>query len=316
MTQDNGDFFVRFWGVRGSVACAGDKYARYGGNTSCVEINCGGIPFVFDAGTGIRALGEHLVTSECCESDADASHIRHVFLSHVHYDHIIGLPFFWPFFKKNYHIHLWAGNLLPDLCLETILSELMKEPFFPIPYDVFQSELTFHDFHAGESYKINDEMSIQTTSLNHPNGATGYRINYKGKSVCFVTDTEHVIGKPDQNILDLIQDADVFIYDSTYSDEQFKDRIGWGHSTWQEGCRLAKAANVKMFVPFHHDICHSDEHLDLVAAQARQVFKNTQFAKEQDVITLIKSSEKPSQVSKKKMTDATMNKCCIEKVDA
>lgn len=312
MTKENNDqFYVKFWGTRGSLACPGDDYAKYGGNTSCVEVNCDGIPFIFDAGSGIRPLGFNIIQDD---EDPKATHTRHLFLSHTHFDHICGLPFFAPFFKENYHIHIWAGHLYPEMNLEVALSDFMKEPFFPVPYDIFQSQLTFHDFHAGENYKINDEISIQTALLNHPNRATGYRLNYKGHSVCYVTDTEHIPGKPDEAILNLIEGTDVFIYDASYSDEQFSSRIGWGHSTWQEGCRLAKAANVKTYVPFHHDICHRDAHLDLVQAQAKQVFSKTEFAKEGEVLSILGDHKPKPPQSKKKINNSPLNKCCIEKV--
>ena len=185
-------------------------------------------------------------------------------------------------------MHIWAGHLLPTYKLENILSDLMKEPFFPVPYDVFQAQLTFHDFEAGREIKLTPEITIQTAFLNHPNNATGYRVNYKGRSVCYVTDTEHKKGILDQNIIDLIKGSDVFIYDSTYSDEEYEKKKGWGHSTWQEGIRLAKEANVKKYYIFHHDPSHKDEHMDDIAKKAKKLWekKKVDVAKEGLVVDI------------------------------
>lgn len=254
------DFFVRFWGVRGSIACSGPDTARYGGNTSCLEMRCGGRLLIFDAGTGIRYLGNTLVGEDALQAN--------LFLTHTHFDHICGLPFFRPIFDQGGKFHIWAGHLLPDLSVHKVLDEMMMAPLFPVPLGHLKAELNFIDFRAGETLEPwpgVPELKVRTAPLNHPNGATGYRIDYGAKSICYITDTEHRAGAPDRNILDLIEGSDITIYDCMYTDEEFSGHIGWGHSSWEEGLRLCDAAGVKQFVVFHHDPDHDDAFLDAIA---------------------------------------------------
>ena len=133
---------VRFWGVRGSIACSGPDTARYGGNTPCVEIRCGDHVLIFDAGTGIRPLGNALMR-ETNLTEVD------IFLSHCHIDHVVGLPFFAPFFSKRHVVRVWAGNLAPALRIEDAVRKLISFPLFPIPIDAFKAKLEFRDFRAG-----------------------------------------------------------------------------------------------------------------------------------------------------------------------
>ena len=138
-----------------------------------------------------------------------------------------------------------------------------------------------NDVHAAvKDVEPSPGVRLRTAPLNHPNGATGYRIDYAGKSICYLTDTEHAKGKLDQNILDLIKGADIAIYDSMYTDAEFDARIGWGHSTWQEGARLCAAAGVKTFVVFHHDPDHSDDFMDKVAQEAAAMWPGSVVARE------------------------------------
>ncbi len=147
---------------------------------------------------------------------------------------------------------------------------------------------SFEDLNVGDAFKLpaNGRIKIRTAALNHSEGATGYRIEYGGKAMCYITDTEHVIGEPDQNILGLIQGADLVIYDSTYTDAEFKSKIGWGHSTWQEGVRIAKAAEVKTLAIFHHDPDHEDRFMERVESDARIMWRGAILARENMQIQL------------------------------
>jgi len=155
-----------------------------------------------------------------------------------------------------------------------------------VPLDVFHAVIDFSDFNAGDTLDLGDGITVKTTPLNHPNGATGYRVEFAGKSICYVTDTEHVPGSPDQNILGLIKDADLVIYDSTYADEEFPQFVGWGHSTWQEGVRLCQAAGAKQLAIFHHDPGRDDDALDRIAAAAAGRFTGAFVAREGETIYL------------------------------
>lgn len=278
MTDDGKTFFLRFWGVRGSIASPGPETRRYGGNTSCIEIRCGDRLLVLDGGTGLRPLGLSLPSQGPIEIDH--------FFSHTHWDHIVGVPFFCPAYRAGNKIHVRAGHLAGQAGIESALRQAMTQPLFPVPLDVFHADIDYGDFTAGDTLDLGDGIIVRTAPLNHPNGATGYRIEYDGKSVCYITDTEHVPGSPDQNIIGLIKDADIVIYDSTYTDDEFPQYVGWGHSTWQEGVRLCQAAGARRLAIFHHDPARDDDTLDRIGASAAAQFAGAFVAREQETIYL------------------------------
>ena len=253
-------FKIRFWGVRGSIACSTPRHIRYGGNTSCIEVNLGGRYLILDAGTGIRELGRKFLERDILEA--------HLLLTHTHWDHINGFPFFVPAYDPKRSIHILAGHLNGRSTIKEVLAAQMNNPMFPVPLEAMQAKLRIEDFDAGDALEIYPDVLIRTARLNHPNGATGYRIEFDDKVLCYVTDTEHVIGETDENVLGLIQGADLVIYDSTYTEEEFPNRIGWGHSTWNEGVRLCKEAGAKRLAIFHHDPEHDDDFMDGIAAAA------------------------------------------------
>ena len=272
---DDSAFWVRFWGVRGSIACGGPDYVRYGGNTSCVEMRCGGRQLIFDAGTGLRVLGDSLTAPV----DAD------VFFTHTHWDHIVGLPFFRPAYDPQNRFTIWGGRLAQNITIEQSLRQAMAAPLFPVPIDVFRANVSFHDVMAGTTMEPHPGIRIRTAPLHHPNGATGYRVDFGGRSVCYVTDTEHTPGKPDQNILGLIGGADIVIYDSTYVDAEMSRYAGWGHSTWQEGVRLCRAAGARRLVLFHHDPIRDDRSLAAIEQQAADALPGAVAAREGMTLT-------------------------------
>ncbi len=263
---------VKFWGVRGSIATPSPRHIGFGGNTSCIEVDVGDHRVVLDAGTGIRNLGNKLLQE-------NARHY-HILLSHTHWDHMNGFPFFAPAYLANCEVKIMGGHLIDQGGIHKVVSGQMAQPMFPVPLDAMRSTMTFEDFRAGDDFKLYDEIQVRTTLLNHPNGATGYRIENGGKAVCYITDTEHIPGKPDQNILGLIEGADLVIYDSTYTDQEFLGKVGWGHSTWQEGIRLCKAANVKSLAIFHHDPDHEDDFMEEIEVEARAVWEGAFVARE------------------------------------
>lgn len=268
---------MKFWGVRGSIASPGPRTVRYGGNTSCLEVRCGGRLLIFDAGTGLRGLGETLQPDGPVHAD--------LYLTHTHFDHICGLPFFAPLYAAGNRIRLSAGHLQPENHLRNVLVEMMMAPLFPIPPAAFKADVSYVDFTAGDELTLGDEITIRTAPLNHPNRATGYRIEYGGRSICYVTDTEHEDGKRDANIVGLIRDADLVIYDATYSDEEYETYRGFGHSTWQEGVRLVDAAGAATLVIFHHEPSHDDDRMDDIAAAAERARPGTLVAREGMVLS-------------------------------
>jgi phosphoribosyl 1,2-cyclic phosphodiesterase len=254
-------FKVKFWGVRGSIACPSPHHIAFGGNTSCVEVSCGGAKIILDCGTGVRNLGHWLLRKQ----------VRYatMMLSHTHWDHINGFPFFTPAFHPDCEFAIMAGHL-NGARIEDIFADQMQNPYFPVPLEAMLARKTFQDFRSGDSFTLpdNPQVRIRTAPLNHPNGATGYRIEYEGKSFCYVTDTEHVPGQPDQNVLGLIEGADLVA------------------STWQEGVRLAQTARVKSLAIFHHDPDHEDRFMERVEAEARAIWPGAFVARENMRINL------------------------------
>jgi phosphoribosyl 1,2-cyclic phosphodiesterase len=268
-----GEFWVRFWGVRGSIPTSDPATLKYGGNTSCLEVGCGRRRLIFDGGTGIRYLGRHIMQAgEPLDTD--------LLLTHTHYDHICGIPFFVPFFVPGNKVRIHAGHLLPQLTIRKVLTELMMAPLFPVPPEIFAAQVDFIDFRAGETLDMGDGIVLRTAALNHPNNATGYRIEYAGRSICYITDNEHVLGERDDAVIGLCRETDIMIYDSMFTDQEYGCRVGWGHSTWQEALRVAEQAEVGTCVLFHHDPDHSDAFMDEVAGKAAARRPGTVVARE------------------------------------
>ncbi|BCW87096.1 Ribonuclease BN [Alphaproteobacteria bacterium SO-S41] len=253
-------FLIRFWGVRGSIACGGPDYAAYGGNTSCLEVRCGDKLLIFDGGTGVRPLGDVLLR----EAPLNAS----IYLTHTHFDHICGLPFFQPLFNPANHFDIWSGHLAWPLSTRDAVHTLMSAPVLPIEPDIFRAAVHFRDFRAGETLEPGDGVTLKTVPLNHPNGAAGYRVEYNGKSACYITDLEHTGPEPDPVLAAFVAGTDVLIYDASYTDAEYEKKRGFGHSTWRAGLRLAEVAGVGLYIPFHHDPAHNDEAMAAIEVEA------------------------------------------------
>ena len=275
MSRIENQFIVHFWGVRGSIPCPGPHTVRYGGNTSCIEMRVAGKRLVFDGGTGLHVLGKSLLTKMPAEA--------HIFFTHSHWDHMQGFPFFTPGFVKGNTFYIY-GAIAPDgSTIEQRLNDQMLHPNFPVPLQIMQANLHFRDIKAGEEIQI-DDVIVETGPLNHPGEAIGYRVNWGGGTAVYITDTEHFPDRLDENVLWLARNADILIYDSTYTDQEYHSpdspKIGWGHSTWQEAIKVAQAADVKQLVIFHHDPAHDDDFLDRVGEQAKEKFPGAIMAKE------------------------------------
>ncbi|WP_375341466.1 MBL fold metallo-hydrolase [Lyngbya sp. CCY1209] len=276
------EFCVQFWGVRGSVPTPGRQTIRYGGNTSCVEMRLGNQRLIFDGGTGLRVLGLDLLKQMPVEA--------RVFFSHTHWDHIQGFPFFVPAFIPINRFHIY-GAIAPDgTTIKERLSDQMVHPNFPVPMHVMQSDMKFYDIVPGDAIALDGGIKIETAPLNHPNVAIGYRVTWEGRTAVYCSDTEHFLDRFDENVLHLARDADLLIYDATYTNEEYHDRespkLGWGHSTWEVGVEVAKKAGVKQVVMYQHDPSHDDDFLDAIETQVQAHFPSGMVAREGMILTL------------------------------
>jgi phosphoribosyl 1,2-cyclic phosphodiesterase len=266
------EFSVRFWGVRGSIPCPGPATAGYGGNTSCIEVRCGERLLIFDAGTGLYQFGKSLVKKSAIEAE--------LFLTHSHYDHVWGWPHFGPGLDPSNSFHIRAGHLGPTHKIKELMMGLLDDPLSPLNTASLRAKISFEDFKIGTSLSLGDGIQLQTGHLNHPNGASGYRVEFGGHSICYLTDHEHTADGPSHDLLRLADRADIVIYDSTYTDEEFPNHVSWGHSTWQEGVRLCDAANARKYVVFHHDPAHDDGFMDQIAVDVEAMRPGSVVARE------------------------------------
>ena len=262
-------FTVNFFGVRGSIATPGPDTVEVGGNTSCVEIQCGDRHLVFDTGTGMRLLGQRLLR--------ERKRVKmSVFYSHMHWDHVQGLPFFTPIYIPGTELDFHGPKGLPQA-----LAAQMSDPGFPVRFGDVPAKLGFHELSEGMVVELDADLTITCAKLNHPGGVLAYRIQYKDRAVVYATDTEHY-SCPDPKLVRLAQGADLLIYDAQYDDDEYAGRhgaprTGWGHSTFTEGVRVANAAGVRRLGLYHHDPAHTDAHVRDIE-KAAQLLRAGTFA--------------------------------------
>ena len=271
---------IRFWGVRGSTPTPERRNSRYGGNTPCLEVRlANGTLLVLDCGSGLRALGKSLLR----EFGEHPIH-GYVFLTHFHWDHIQGIPFFLPLYRKG-NVFLFHSVLRKGLELRGAVEGQMINPYFPVDMTAMGAVRHFFDL---DEHAINlSGAIISSAPLNHPQECVAYRIEADGGVFVFATDTEPGSPFHDRALRELAQGADVLVYDAQYTPEQLQgDRKGWGHSSWLEGTQIAQACGVKQLVLFHHDPDNDDPFVDGLVEKARQEFPRVTGAAEGMEITL------------------------------
>ena len=264
---------IKYYGVRGSIPTPGPDTVKYGGNTPCVAIWNGDKLLILDGGTGLRVLGNELMDTPFGRGQGQGTFL----FSHLHWDHIQGFPFFMPAYIPGNFFKLYGPSHV-DLTLENAMKRQQQYLNFPVLMEDMPSTFTFKELTEGQILDL-DGMEVTNRRLNHPGGVFAYRISSQGKSIVYATDTEHYPA-PDQKLLELADHADVLIYDATYTPEQYKDHVTWGHSTYEEGIKIVKAAHVKALHLFHYDPSLSDELIDDVIKRARKDFPNTFAAQE------------------------------------
>ncbi len=274
------DMTVRFFGVRGSIASPGESTAGFGGNTSCVEVRVGDTRLILDSGTGIRALGGLLLQDPAAQAKGVEATLL---LSHLHWDHIQGLPFFAPIYMPHTKLRI-CGEGSPELGLREALSLQMRPPTFPVLWEDLPAQLSYRTLRHGQRFVI-DDVEVRCAKLNHPGGGVlAYRLEHGGRSVVFATDTEHY-ECIDPTLLKLALGADVLIYDAQYLPEEYRGdvgmaKVGWGHSTYEAATKLARAAGVGRLVLFHHDPSRDDAGVQALEDRARAEFDRTECARE------------------------------------
>jgi phosphoribosyl 1,2-cyclic phosphodiesterase len=282
---------VRLWGVRGSIPCPGPSTVQYGGNTACLELRFGEEErlVIIDAGSGIRQLGDHLM-----KNDLPKGPIRtKIFLSHTHWDHIMGFPFFTPIFIPGSELEIYGPVTYEDEGLDRIIGDQLRYRYFPVKHSELAAKISYHPMKE-RSMDLGEGLWVTTKYLNHPILCLGYRFEYKGKVFCTAYDTEPfrnvfpedpedpdydqaaaeegslAAKEENEKILRFFQGADLLIHDSQYTLEEYENgKQGWGHSTFEYAINAAHKAGVKKLLLFHHDPNRSDSQLEALVDEYR-----------------------------------------------
>jgi phosphoribosyl 1,2-cyclic phosphodiesterase len=250
---------------------------RYGGNTPCLELTTVGARFILDCGTGLRMLSnQYSAAANGQELDA------HVFITHYHWDHIQGLPFFGPLYssQNKFHFYSFRSDFLGRDSLKRMLEAQMALPYFPVDLGAMSAERDFTELAGGDRLGVGD-TSITACWLNHPQGCLGFRFDTPDGSIVYATDNEPGRREFDARLLELCSGADILISDAQFTPQQLAgNRKGWGHSSWEASVRLAKEAGVGQVVLFHHDPDSTDRHLDEILLQSQSQFERVCMAAE------------------------------------
>ncbi|TDO95250.1 phosphoribosyl 1,2-cyclic phosphodiesterase [Halanaerobium saccharolyticum] len=268
------DFAVKFWGVRGSCPTPGKQTIKFGGNTPCIEITIGDKTLIMDAGTGIRELGLNLQQKNK-ELNID------IFITHTHWDHIQGFPFFSPLYvsSNTFTIYGYKG-------IDKILAGQFQKSFFPVQFEDLKSKIEFKILANNNSIMLNDEIRVTTMLTNHDGKNLAYKLESDHKTFCYLGDLEHSV-KSDSALINFVKDADLIIYDAKYTEEEYlNSKSGRGHSTWQEGVKLAQAAGADKLMIFHHSPLRSDKELEKIEKLAQAAYSKAAVAREGMVINL------------------------------
>lgn len=265
---------VQFWGVRGSIAVSGAPFAQVGGNTSCVSIEACGHRLILDGGTGLQALAASLDRGPIARTA--------LIFSHVHWDHIQGVPFFAPLYHPGSRVRI-LGASRPSGDIRAALCAQMQAPRFPIGLDAFRATLQFHDVEDLSPIEVGP-FRIVSIDLHHPDGVRAWRIEAGGRSLVYATDVEH-FGEPDPRLVALSEGADLLIHDSQYTHEEYigadgPSRRGWGHATLTEATEVARQAGVARLALFHHDPQRTDAEVDRLESMAIERFTPSFAARE------------------------------------
>lgn len=275
---------VRLWGVRGSIPSPGPDTVKYGGNTSCIELRFGEKRrlIIIDAGSGLRVLSDHLMTHDIKNGPIEAD----LFLTHTHWDHILGFPFFVPIYIPGTKLRIWGPPTHEEESLDKVMAYQLSYRYFPVRHEELAAKIEYHNIQEGR-YDLGDGIIMKTKLLNHPILVLGYRFEYHGRTFCtcydhepfynlFPTDPKHPDYDPysaeegeaaareeNERVAKFFYGADVLLHDAQYTIEEYRaSKIGWGHSAYEHAINAAHRARVKKLVLFHHDINRTDAEID------------------------------------------------------
>ncbi len=269
----SGNFIL--WGTRGSSPTPGGRFIRHGGHTSCLSVLHDGLQLIFDAGSGIRELGRELM--------ADPPQRLHLFITHTHWDHIQGFPFFPPAYTPGWEIEIYGEKAL-NKPLRAVFKGQLDREYFPVQMEDMRAHLDFHHLH--EEPITLDGVKISWIRVDHPGHSLGYKIEVEGKSIVWIPDNEFLNGhldplddltreseimRPYLPLLDFVSGADILIHEAQYTDEEYPEKVGWGHSSVGNACILAHLAGVKRWLITHHDPTHDDAFLETKLNQTRRL---------------------------------------------
>ncbi|MDR2861062.1 MAG: MBL fold metallo-hydrolase [Syntrophobacterales bacterium] len=259
---------IRCWGARGSIPVSGKDFIRYGGDTACMEIRSENDEvLIIDAGSGIRNLGQRLITEE--------KHSAALLMTHFHWDHILGFPFFKPLYHESYHLEN-HGSLAVRRTIMEIINGIMAPPFFPVHIEDIRAQIHYREWEE-ESFSVYSFI-VEPIALSHPNRGNGYKITENGKKFVFLTDNElgyrHENGWRYEDYREFSRNADLLVHDAEYTEDDYQKTKGWGHSTYKDALQLALDAGVRRLWLFHHHQERSDDDIDRMVLECREIIKS------------------------------------------
>ena len=267
---------ITFWGVRGSFATPDLDKMNFGGDTSCVSLETDNQIMILDMGSGARNLGRYII------SNPNSPKILNIFLSHYHWDHMLGFLSFAPLFSNEYEINIYGKK--DRLHLKDIINHMLDPIFWPASYDHFNAKLNFHNI--DDKISLSENLVVESQIHNHPNDAFSYNILFDNKKVTYITDCEYISGEINQKLIDFAKNADLLIHDSHFTKEDLPDHKGWGHSSWNQAITMAQKSNSKQLALYHYNPDYDDKKINLIEKHAQKIFKQTIAPKQGLVIYL------------------------------